>query len=181
MAGMSVTKSWLSVSVCLRTFLSFWHQVTTLAHCGLVTPQYKTYKILINIVSGNDLLFAWHQTFDKPYLNQCWLIVNYTLRNKLKRNFMQNSNTLQWRHNEHNNVSIVCSTFGSGADQRKLQRSASLAFCAGNLTSEFPTQKANNTENVYIWWRHHDFHKKMHLEICLLQNFVQASMCLMYL
>ena len=131
MAGMSVTKSWLSVSVCLRTFLSFWHQVTTLAHCGLVTPQYKTYKILINIVSGNDLLFAWHQTFDKPYLNQCWLIVNYTLRNKLKRNFMQNSNTLQWRHNERNNVSIVCSTFGSGADQRKLQRSASLAFVRG--------------------------------------------------
>ena len=48
-------------------------------------------------------------------------------------------------------VSIVCST----ADQRKKLCVACL--CEGNspVTSEFPTQRASNTENVPIWWRHH--------------------------
>ena len=50
-------------------------------------------------------------------------------------------------------VSIVCSTDGSDADQGKYQSSASLAFV--QVTGEFPAQKASNTENVYIWWRHH--------------------------
>ena len=32
-------------------------------------------------------------------------------------------------------------------------------LCAGNspVTGEFPTQMASNTENVFMWWRHHDF------------------------
>ena len=36
------------------------------------------------------------------------------------------------------------------------QRSALLALCGGNppLTSGFPSQRASNTENVSIWWRH---------------------------
>ena len=42
---------------------------------------------------------------------------------------------LQWRHNERDGVSnhqrLYCSTVGSGADQRKNQRSASLAFVRG--------------------------------------------------
>ena len=31
-------------------------------------------------------------------------------------------------------------------------------LCKGNspVTSEFPAQMASNTENVFIWWRHHD-------------------------
>ena len=50
-------------------------------------------------------------------------------------------------------VSIVCSSVGSGADQRKHQSSASLGFVP--VTGEFPTQKASNAENASIWWRHH--------------------------
>ena len=26
----------------------------------------------------------------------------------------------------------------------------------GELTGEFPTQRASNAENVSIWWRHHE-------------------------
>ena len=44
-------------------------------------------------------------------------------------------------------VSIICSSVISGADQRKYQSSASLAFV--------PAQKASDTENVFIWWRKH--------------------------
>ena len=46
---------------------------------------------------------------------------------------------------------IVSSTVYSGADQKKYQSSASLAF----VTGEFPAQMASNAENVSIWWRHH--------------------------
>ena len=47
-------------------------------------------------------------------------------------------------------VSIVCSTICSGADQRKHQSSASLAFARG-----IPSQRASNAENVSILWRPH--------------------------
>ena len=58
-------------------------------------------------------------------------------------------------------LTIVYSTVYSGADQRKHQSSASLA-CEGNSpgTDEFPSQRASNTENVSIWWRHQD-HRQM--------------------
>ena len=44
---------------------------------------------------------------------------------------------------------IIYSIINSGADQRKYQSSAS------PVSSEFPAQMASNTENAYIWWRHH--------------------------
>ena len=54
-------------------------------------------------------------------------------------------------------VSIVCSTVGSGVNQRKIWKLRVTDLCAGNppVTGEFPAQKASNAENVSIWWRHH--------------------------
>ena len=49
------------------------------------------------------------------------------------------------------NVSIVFSTVCSGADQRKYQSSASLAFVSGECLA----QSASYAENVSISWRHH--------------------------
>ena len=58
---------------------------------------------------------------------------------------------------EITSLSIVYSTIYSGADQRKHQSSASLAFVRGFTgTGEFPAQMASNAGNVSIWWRHHD-------------------------
>ena len=54
-------------------------------------------------------------------------------------------------------VSIVCSTVCSGADQRKNQSFASLAFVRG--IHRWPVnspQRASNVENVSIWRRHHE-------------------------
>ena len=45
-------------------------------------------------------------------------------------------------------LTIVNSTVYSGADQRKHQSSASLAFVRG---IEFPAQMASNAENISIW------------------------------
>ena len=30
----------------------------------------------------------------------------------------------------------------------------------GEITGEFPAQRASNAENVSIWWRHHDILQK---------------------
>ena len=56
---------------------------------------------------------------------------------------------------------IVYSIVYSDADQRKHQSSTSLAFSVGNspVIGEFPAQKASNTENASIWWRHHLYPK----------------------
>ena len=55
-------------------------------------------------------------------------------------------------------VSIVYLTVGSGADQRKHQSSASLAFVRG--IHRWPVNsrtKASNAENVFISWRQHAY------------------------
>ena len=48
-------------------------------------------------------------------------------------------------------LTLVYSIIYSGADQRKHQSSASLAFVPG----EFPAQMGSDAENASIWWRHH--------------------------
>ena len=52
-------------------------------------------------------------------------------------------------------VSIVCSTVCSGANQRKYQSSVHHWPLWGESTGGFPSQTASNAENVFIWWSHH--------------------------
>ena len=54
-------------------------------------------------------------------------------------------------------LAVVDSSVYSGADERKHQRSASLAFVRGihGWLVNLPAHRANNAENVPIWWRHH--------------------------
>ena len=85
--------------------------------------------------------------------------------------------SLQWRHNGRDGVlnqqpslTIVYSNVYSGADQRKHQSSASLAFVNSLVTGEFPAQKASNAEDASIWLRYHGFelitcYHKMQLKI----------------
>ena len=73
-------------------------------------------------------------------------------------------------------LTVVYSTVHSGADQRKHQSSASLAFVwgihrgggggGGGGGGEFPAQMASNAENVSIWWRHHVFERTTYINIC---------------
>ena len=53
---------------------------------------------------------------------------------------------------------IVYSTLYSGADERKYQSSALLAFVRGihRWPMNSPSQRTSYAQNVSIWWRHHD-------------------------
>ena len=68
----------------------------------------------------------------------------------------------QWRHNGRDGVSnhqppdcLLNRLFKRRSKKTSKLRAPGL--CAGNssVTGEFPTQRASNTENVSIWWRHH--------------------------
>ena len=65
--------------------------------------------------------------------------------------------SLQCRQNECDSVPnhrrVDC-LLNSRSKKKALRR---LPLCEGNspVTSEFPTQRASNTENAPIWWRHH--------------------------
>ena len=48
-------------------------------------------------------------------------------------------------------ISIAFLMVYLGADQIKHESFALMAF----VTVGFPSQRASNAENVYIWWRHH--------------------------
>ena len=70
--------------------------------------------------------------------------------------------SLQWRHNGRDSVSnhqphdcLLNRLFKRRS--KKTSKLRDTGLCAGNSpgTGEFPTQMANNAENVSIWWRHH--------------------------
>ena len=52
--------------------------------------------------------------------------------------------SLQWRRNEHNGSQIISLTIIYRLFMRR-----------SPVTGEFPVQRANNAENVSIWWHHH--------------------------
>ena len=67
---------------------------------------------------------------------------------------------LQWHHNKHDGFSnhnclLNCLFRPRSKKSSKLRITG---FCAGNSlgTGEFPTQMASYSENVSIWWCHHD-------------------------
>ena len=70
--------------------------------------------------------------------------------------------SLQWRHNGLDGISnhqphhcLLSRLFRRRSKKTSMLRVTGL--CAGNSlgTSEFPAQRASNTKNVSIWWRHH--------------------------
>ena len=91
----------------------------------------------------------------KPWPKQHVLMIWFTTQS-----------SLQWRHNRRDGVSnhqphdcLLNHSF-----RRRSKKTSKLrvtGLCAGNspVTGEFPTQMASNTENVFIWWRHHDLKK----------------------
>ena len=71
---------------------------------------------------------------------------------------LQDDVALQWRHNGRDSVSNHLPH--QCLFRRRSKKTSKLrvtGLCAGNSpeTGEFPTQMANNAENVSIWWRHH--------------------------
>ena len=75
----------------------------------------------------------------------------------------QGTQTLQWRNNEHDGVSIhqPHHCLLNRLLRRRSKKTSKLrvtGLCAGNspMSGEFPAQMFSNAENISIWWRHYD-------------------------
>ena len=101
---------------------------------------------------------------------------------------------LSWRHyscvimgpiaSQITSVPIVSTTVCGGADQRKYQSSASLAFVREFTGGgEFPAQRASKAKKVSIWWRHHEYgqtrvvHTVWPYGICPRNELVSQKVC----
>ena len=78
------------------------------------------------------------------------------------RQVHHNSKPLQWHHDECDGISnhqphdcLLNRLFRHRSN--KTSKFHITGLCAGNspVTGEFPAQRANNVENVSIWWCHH--------------------------
>ena len=83
--------------------------------------------------------------------------VNHNLFS-LRLMYFFNSNTLQWRHKDHDSVSnhqsLDC-LLNCLFRQRSNKSSKLSVTGLGEGTGEFPPQRVSNAENVSILWRHH--------------------------
>ena len=77
-------------------------------------------------------------------------------------NSFSHDRALQWRHNERGGVSNhkLHDCLLNRLFRHKWKKTSKLcvnSLCEGNswVTGEFPTQRASNAEDVYIWWRRH--------------------------
>ena len=75
--------------------------------------------------------------------------------------------TLQWRHSRCDGVSNrqphdCLLNYLFKRRSKKTPKPCVTGLCARNspVTGEFPSQMANNAENVPIWWRHHVIYTK---------------------
>ena len=101
-------------------------------------------------------------SFVNPH--QCIIIricvQNYVNGGKILNNKTHYSDDMSTMASQITGVLNVCSTVCSGADQKKNQSSASLAFVKGESTA---SQSTSNAENVSIWWRHHETQDTAHI------------------
>ena len=124
----------------------------------------KTRLHILRWNSGFQFNRVSHKTLSKDILtgnSHFWsqlgiLGVKYYVRETVKI-------PLLWRHNGLHGVSnhqphdcLLNRLFWRRS--KKTSKLRVTGLCAGNspVTGEFPAQRANNAENVSIWWRHHD-------------------------
>ena len=69
---------------------------------------------------------------------------------------------LQWRHNERHSVSnhqpldcLLRRLFRRASKKASKLRVTGLCEEKPPVSGGFPSQKASNAKNVYVWWRHH--------------------------
>ena len=96
-------------------------------------------------------------------LKTVWLIPEVTLHNHAVSLscFHMAICSLQWRHNEHDDVSnhqpydCLDRLFRRRWKETSKLRASALYVGNSPVTGEFPTQRASNAGNVSIWWHHH--------------------------
>ena len=135
-----IIELWISM-----TIMHLWISIIALFMI-IVNYEYQYKWVWISIIDQGYPQFDGLIVFGFPYIWEVWVCNRH------------HCDALQRRHNGHDGVSnhqpYECLlTVFSGADQRKHQSSASLAFAWG-----ISSHKGSVTRKIFsIWWRHHEF------------------------
>ena len=127
-------------------------------YCGQIKYSSSLGRDVLNTFMRLHYGWCLHGNECKQHIGNA----SHMSRNQLGHVCMEPPISLQWRYNEWDGVSnhrrphcLLNHLFGRRSKKTSTLRVTGL--CAGNspVTGEFPSQKASNTENVSIWWRHH--------------------------
>ena len=144
--------SWLSECMQIVGYtLSFSEEHIATTYGTTQTSVYIEFGHTPGILKCDHIDYTiWHDHFSPKSIDTPWLVRDGHIH--------YNEFIMSAVASQITGVSIVLSSIFSGADQRKHQSSASLAFVRGNplVTDGFPSRSVDNAENVSIWWRHHD-------------------------
>ena len=101
--------------------------------------------------------FSWMKATAFCISNSWW---HWSIFPRMQMTLSQHSS--RWRHNGCDGVSNhqPHDCLPNCLFRRRSKKTSKLrvaGHCAGNLpvTGEFPSQKASNAGNAFIWWRHH--------------------------
>ena len=85
-------------------------------------------------------------------------ILHCVFNERLITSSMKMHRALQWRHNGRWRLKSCLLHHLSKCRSKKTSKLRVTGPCVRNLqvTSEFPAKMASSTENLSIWWRHHD-------------------------
>ena len=140
-----------------------WLAVVGIIQMGLL--QYPSFWYLIDSIfvytDGNEQVITYEFNIDWTFQTYLWEVKIYIgpvreiseITNDMVSHIMPlfhySDVIMGTMASQITSLTIVYSKVYSRADQRKHQRSASLA-----VTGEFPAQMPSNAESVSIWWRH---------------------------
>ena len=125
------------------------------------------------IHKGNLVIWEWLFLI-AVFMKSLLLVTLYPFQSKdwiLFVSLSDHSSTLQWHHNERDGISnhqphdcLLNRSFRRRSKKTPKLRVTGLYVGNTLMTGQFPAQRSNNTENVSIWWRHHE-----KIMICLLK------------
>ena len=153
-------------------------------HLKILSATWRSFRLADFIFSLLELMIK-QSRFETPWRHDCYALpvqnclndslealafLSYLMEIRFRYETITNAHHRHpMTHSHYNDVimsamasqitslTIVYSSIYSGADQRKHQSPASLAFVRGFFTGDrwFPAYRASNADNVSIRWRHH--------------------------
>ena len=159
----------IDLFVCITLAINIFHCHHFHCHCqylpvdsciNTLRPEEKGWYFVYDIfkcIVLNDIFLFWTK-FHWNFFLRVQLIMG---KNQATNHYL-NQCSSQWHHNKCDGVSnhwrLVCLL--NRLFRRRSKKISKLwvtGLCEGNppVTSDFPSQRASNSENVSIWWRHH--------------------------
>ena len=138
----------------IRWFYYCWYYIYIMY---IIYPQVTIYPIYLFI--GLSTRFVSTIRVSLCFFVQC--NIKITSRQNYEKEH-SNCDTLQWRHNGHDDVSnhqphdcLLNRLFRRRSKETSKLRVKGLCAWNSPVSGEFPAQRASNAENVSISWRHH--------------------------